>query len=265
LLLAVLGCALAACCIGTPQRTTAGGKVRLRVMTYNIHVGTGMDKKLDLARLAEVIRRERPDLVALQEVDRGVERTRRVDQLKELASLTKMDYAFAHNLNYQGGQYGVAVLSRLPILSIDHRRYAHLREAERRGFIRVEVEVGGRRVNFVNTHLDYQHADNRLFEAGQMLAALPRQDAPLIVAGDFNDEPSGTTYELMLRHFIDAWAASGADGDGLTYPADKPSKRIDYIFHNGRQGGIVLKSARVVRTLASDHLPLVAELEIERR
>ncbi|MCA1632298.1 MAG: endonuclease/exonuclease/phosphatase family protein [Acidobacteria bacterium] len=248
----------------TLPRTKARGKVRLRVMTYNVHVGLGMDKKLDLARIAEVIRRERPDLVALQEVDRGVERTGRVDQIRELARLTKMEFAFAHNLNFQGGQYGVAVLSRLPILSIDHRRYAHLREAERRGFLRVEVELKGQRINFVTTHLDYQHADNRLYEAGQLLAALrARQEAPLIVAGDFNDEPSGTTYQLMLKHFNDVWPAGGGAAEGgLTYPADKPRKRIDYIFHGG--SGILVKSARVVQTLASDHLPLVAELEIER-
>lgn len=260
--LAVLSCVLAVLCMSMSPLTKARGKVRLRVMTYNVHVGTGMDKKLDLTRIAEVIKRERPDLVALQEIDRGVERTGRVDQIKELARLTKMDYAFAHNLNYQGGQYGVAVLSRLPILSIDHRRYAHLREAERRGFLRVEVELKGQRINFVTTHLDYQHADNRLYEAGQLLAAFPAQkEAPLIIAGDFNDEPSGTTYQLMLKHFADVWMASEPAGDGLTYPADKPRKRIDYLFLGGC---ISVKSARVVQTLASDHLPLVAEVEIER-
>src|SRR5882672_6615404 len=88
----------------------------LRVMTYNIHVGVGMDKKQDLARIAEVINHERPDLVGLQEVDRGVERTGHVDEVAELARLTGMDYAFAPNLRFQGGWYGVAVLSRLPIL-----------------------------------------------------------------------------------------------------------------------------------------------------
>ncbi len=257
-------CVLAVLCVSAPPSAKARDKVRLRVMTYNIHVGIGMDKNLDLKRIAEVINAERPDLVALQEVDRGVERTQRVDQIKELARLTKMDYAFAHNLNFQGGQYGVAVLSRTPILSLDHRRYQHLREAERRGFIRVEVEVRGQRISFVNTHLDYQHDDNRLFEAVQMLAALHAKGPPVIVAGDFNDEPKGSTYKRMLEGFVDAWTASGAAGEGLTYPADKPSKRIDFIFH-GAGGGFSVKSARVVRTLASDHLPLVAELEIERR
>ena len=103
-------------------------RARLRVMSYNIHVGVGMDKKLDLARIAEVIKQSRADIVGLQEVDRGVERTGRVDEIRELARLTGMDYAFAHNLDFQGGQYGVAVLSRLPILSIDHWRYANRRE-----------------------------------------------------------------------------------------------------------------------------------------
>ncbi len=212
---------------------TARAKIRLTVMSYNIHVGIGMDKKLDLARIAEVINRERPDLVGLQEVDRGVERTGRRDQIAELARLTRMEYAFAPNLQFQGGHYGVAVLSRHPVMEIDHRRYGHLREAERRGFIRVAVRVGGQTVNFVTTHLDYQHADNRLYETKQLLAALEGIRTPLIVAGDFNDEPSGDSYKLMTEKFADGWAEShkGSQRQGATYPADKPAKIIDYIFY----------------------------------
>src|ERR1044071_7467187 len=86
-------------------------KKTLRIMTYNIHVGVGMDKKLDLQRIADVINKEKPDLVGLQEVDRGVTRTEGKDEIAELAGFTSMSYAFAHNLDYQGGQYGVAILS----------------------------------------------------------------------------------------------------------------------------------------------------------
>lgn len=233
----------------------ARGRVRLNVMSYNIHVGIGMDKKLDLARIAEVIRRHRIDLVGLQEVDRGVERTGRVDEIKELARLTGMDYAFAHNLDYQGGQYGVAVLSRFPILAIDHRRYANRRERERRGLIRVEVEVEGRRLNFVTTHLDYQFLDGRVFETEQLLKALEDVRGPLIVAGDFNEEPPGGAYELMLKAgFADGWTQATAPG--LTFPADKPTKRIDYVFHRGL-GDDVRTTAAVPETLASDHRPVV--------
>ena len=261
-MVSVLCTLCAATCLFAVSRTASRGARTVRVMSYNVHVGTGMDKKLDLPRVAEVIRRERPDLVGLQEVDRGVERTGRVDQIEELARLTGMHYAFAPNLAYQGGWYGVAVLSRFPILASEHARFQHMREAERRGYLRVEVSVGGRAVSFVTTHLDYQHDDNRLYETRQLLEALPRTDAPLIVAGDFNEEPAGASYKLMLSRFADAWAAGAGGSDGLTYPADKPRKRIDYIFHAPRERTSA-RRARVVESLASDHRALVAEIELK--
>ena len=247
------------------RRTSANvssSKKTLRVMTYNIHVGVGMDKKLDLQRIADVIKQEKPDLVGLQEVDRGVKRTEGRDEIVELAGLTGMQYAFAHNLDYQGGQYGVAILSRFPIRQIDHRKYENRREAERRGMLRVEVDAGGGKIiNFVTTHLDYQFDDGRLFEAEQMLKFLENVKGPLIVVGDFNDEPTGSTYKLMLAGFEDAWVRGRAKDAGLSYPADKPVKRIDYIFT--RHGdNVKTKKAWVVNTLASDHIPVVADLEI---
>lgn len=235
----------------------------IRVMTYNIHVGVGMDKKLDLPRIADVIKREHADLVGLQEVDRGVERTQRIDEIAELAKLTKMDYAFAFNLKYQGGQYGVAILSRFPILATDHRLYKNLREAERRGMIRAEIKIDGRIFNFVTTHLDYQYEDGRVFETEQLLAALKEVKGRLIVVGDFNDVPTGGAYQLMRDQFADAWVESHAAGEGLSYPADKPSKRIDYIFTR-RSDSIPSKRAWIPQTLASDHVPVVADLELKR-
>ena len=236
----------------------------IRVMTYNIHVGIGMDKKLDLRRIADVINKEKPDLVGLQEVDRGVQRTQRIDEIVELSKLTRMDYAFAFNLPYQGGQYGVAILSRFPIRATEHRLYKNLREAERRGFIRAEVKIDGRVVHFVTTHLDYQHDDGRLFEAQQMLAFLGDVKGPLIVIGDFNDLPTGQTSQLMRNAFDDAWIDGRGTGEGFSYPADKPTKRIDYIFTR-RSDGIKTKRAWVVNTLASDHVPVVADLELKRQ
>jgi len=233
----------------------------LRVMTYNIHVGIGMDKKLDLERIARVIKEQRPDLVGLQEVDRGVQRTQRIDEIVELAKLTRMNYDFAFNLRYQGGQYGVAILSRFPIISTDHRLYQNLREAERRGFIRGEMIIEGRSVNFVTTHLDYQYDDGRLFETQQLLAALKDVKPPLIVVGDFNDSPAGQSYQLMRKQFGDAWAESRPADDGFSYPTDKPAKRIDYIFFRATDR-VRTRRAWIVQTQASDHLPVVADLEV---
>jgi len=240
---------------------SSAGKKTLRVMTYNIHVGVGMDKKLDLQRIAGVINAEHPDLVGLQEVDRGVKRTEGKDEIAELAKLTAMNYAFAHNLDYQGGQYGVAILSRYPIKQIDHRKYENRREAERRGMIRVEIEFAGRTINFVTTHLDYQFEDGRVFETEQMLKFLEGVKGPLIVVGDFNDEPGGNAYKLMLTRFEDAWIIAKKKEQGLSYPADQPVKRIDYIFTR-RSDRLEVKRPRIVTTLASDHLPVVADIQI---
>jgi endonuclease/exonuclease/phosphatase family metal-dependent hydrolase len=266
--LLIIGLLLSLSLVGTYQTPAAGISVNpaastqtLRVMTYNIHVGIGMDKKLDLARIAAVINSQKPDLVGLQEVDRGVQRTQRIDEIVEIAKLTRMNYDFAFNLRYQGGQYGVAILSRFPIISMDHRLFQNIREAERRGFIRGEVVIGKRVINFVTTHLDYQYEDGRLFESQQLLAALKDIKGPLIVVGDFNDIPAGPAYQLMRHQFDDAWAESRAQDDGFSYPADKPSKRIDYIFFRSTDR-VRAKRAWIVETLASDHVPVVADLEI---
>ena len=244
-----------------PAPPTAA-KRTLRVMTYNIHVGVGMDKKLDLQRIAGVINNAHPDLVGLQEVDRGVKRTEGKDEIVELAAMTKMEYAFAPNLDYQGGKYGVAILSRLPIKKTEHRMFENKREAERRGMLRIEVEVEGKTLNFVTTHLDYQFEDARLFETEQMLKFLEGVKGPTIVVADLNDVPTGSAYQLMRTKFDDAWVTSGAKTEGFSYPADKPVKRIDHIFY--RSGDrIRARKSWVIETLASDHIPVVSELEIK--
>src|SRR5215510_14114482 len=177
-----------------PVRQSAA-KRTLRVMTYNIHVGVGMDKKLDLQRIANVINAAQPDLVGLQEVDRGVKRTEGKDEIAELAEMTKMKYAFAPNLDYQGGKYGVAILSRFPIKNTVHRMFENKREAERRGMLLVEVDVEGKTLNFVTTHLDYQFEDSRLFETEQLLKFLDGVKGPTIVVADLNDVPTGSAYK----------------------------------------------------------------------
>src|SRR5215213_5114912 len=240
---------------------SATAKRTLRVMTYNIHVGVGMDKKLDLQRIADVINHERPDLVGLQEVDRNVKRTEGKDEIAELAAMTRMQFAFAPNLDYQGGKYGVAILSRHPIKATVHRMFENKRETERRGMLRTEIELEGKTINFITTHLDYQFEDGRLFETEQLMKLLDGVNGPLIVVADLNDVPEGSSYKLMRTKFDDAWITSRAKGDGFSYPADKPVKRIDHIFY--RTGDrLRAKKAWVVTTLASDHVPVVAELEI---
>ena len=109
--------------------------------------------------------------------------------------------------------------------------FENRREAERRGMIKAEVEIDRKIVNFVTTHLDYQFEDGRLFETEQLMRHLEGTKGPLIVVADLNDVPEGSAYKLMRTKFDDAWVTSRANGDGFSYPADKPVKRIDHIFY----------------------------------
>jgi len=119
-------------------------------------------------------------------------------------------------------------------------------------------------VNFVTTHLDYQYEDGRVYEAQQLLTALKDVKEPLIVVGDFNDIPTGQAYPLMRAQFDDAWVQVRLADEGYSYPADKAVKRIDYIFMR-REHHIRAKRAWIVSTLASDHVPVVADLEVGRQ
>ena len=236
----------------------------IRVMTYNIHHGEGLDGKVDLARIAEVIKRSRADIVALQEVDKGVARTQRRDLPAELAALTGMTCVFSNNFNYQGGEYGNAVLTRFPVLSATNLHYAMLRTNEQRGLLQLTLDVEGRPLVFMNTHIDFRGDDSeRLMNVGEILAVKARHaNWPVILCGDFNDTPGSRTQQRVMESFDDAWELTG-QGGGLSYPATHPTKRIDYVWvsHTTR---VVPTHATVIATEASDHLPVVVEFQFAR-
>ena len=132
----------------------AAETVTLRVMSFNIHHGEGLDGQLDLARIARIIREARADLVGLQEVDRGVERTRRRDLPAELAQLTGLTVRFDRNIAHQGGDYGNATLTRFPIRQARNVPLKSFGGGEQRGVQELLLDVHGRAVLFFNTHLD---------------------------------------------------------------------------------------------------------------
>jgi endonuclease/exonuclease/phosphatase family metal-dependent hydrolase len=235
-----------------------GGGFALRVMSYNIHHGEGLDGRVDLERIGGVIQRERPDLVALQEVDKGVQRTQCRDFPAELAALTGMTCVFSNNYPYQGGEYGNAILSRLPVVGWTNRHYRMLRPGEQRGLLEVRAKVGRRLVRFLATHIDFRGDDSeRVLNVGEIRAAVESEpDLPAIVAGDFNDLPGRRVHRLMKEFVADAWEAGG-EGDGFTIPASAPQRRIDYVFVTR---GITVDRAWVPETEASDHRPVLAEL-----
>jgi endonuclease/exonuclease/phosphatase family metal-dependent hydrolase len=246
-------------------RTSSGPPIHrtLRVMTYNIHHGEGLDGKVDLARIAELIKREQADIVALQEVDKGVARTARRDLAAELVALTGMTAVFSNNFHFQGGEYGNAVLTKFPVKHCTNRHYQMLRTGEQRGVLQLTLDVHGREVVFMNTHIDYRPDDaERWLNVGEIeLLGRQYEGKPIILCGDFNDTPGSRIHARLAETFVDAWAEAGS-GYGLTIPVLSPRKRIDYIWLS-KDCGFRTVEIHVSNSEASDHLPVVAELELK--
>lgn len=234
----------------------------LRVMTYNIQHGAGADEQVNLVRTAEAIKREKPDIVALEEVDRGVTRSSRQNEPMILGALTGLRPYFNNNFNFQGGEYGNAVLTRFPALMETNTHYRMLRTNEQRGVIQMVLNVNGHKILFMATHIDYRPDNSeRLMNVAEMKEIVKKYPGlPVIICGDFNDEPGKRVYKEMKASFGDVWALSG-QGNGLTYPSPVPRKRIDYIWIS-RDKSLKPTIAWVPDTQASDHRPLVAELRV---
>lgn len=236
-------------------------KTTFRVMTYNIHHGEGEDGRLDLERIAALIKQERADIVALQEVDRNLPRTARRDLPGELAKLTGLTAVFSNNYAFEGGEYGNAVLSRFPVNSWTNYHYAKMRAGEQRGLMQLRLSVHGRPLWLANTHLDASRDDAaRVHSLNQLpgLLGVMLPD-PVILCGDFNDVPASQSYAQVKTRFTDAWLAAG-QGDGFTIPTRKATRRIDYIWHAGDPKLVPIK-AWVPYSEASDHLPVMVEFE----
>ena len=233
----------------------------VRVLAYNIHHGEGTDAELDLTRIADVIQSVRPDLVALQEVDQGTERTGRVDQAAELARLTGMKGVFGKAMDYQGGGYGLAVLSRWPILETQTHALPSTEGHEPRALLLTRVQAGedGPEFWFGSTHLDHTRGHtNRLMQAQRILEVVAEKGAaPIILGGDFNATPETPIMEMLFNHFIDASALDPQP----TIPVVNPTRRIDYILFRPPHKWAPLETRVLSEQVASDHRPLFVVLE----
>ena len=278
LLTAVL-CALLVATPVAAAEPEGAGNPPLTVMTYNIHTGIGVDGRLDLARVAADITASGADVVGLQEVDvHWMARSEWRDQAAELADAVGMDVYFApiYDLDpAESGkprrQYGVAVLSRHPIVAAENHSITRLSTQVPNatpepapGFPEVELNVRGERVHVYDTHLDYR-ADPavRRAQVADMLRVMAEdRGAARVLLGDFNATPDAPELAPLWTELVDAWALTNPSSPGTTYPAAAPTKRIDYVAA-GYPARV--RETRVVTTGASDHLPVVAELSIVRR
>ncbi len=244
----------------------------LRVMTYNVHSCIGMDGKLDAERIARVIARANPDVVALQELDVGRARTDGMDQAHLIARYLEMEFHFHPSLHVEEERYGDAILTHLPQRLVKAGPLPGLTDKPRlepRGALWVAIDLHGTEVQIINTHLGL-YPRERAAQMETMLGsdwlAHEQCRGPVILCGDFNALPSSSVCSRLGGRLKDVQTEAQNHRPQGTYPSRFPSVRIDHIFTSPKLHvtGIEVPASELART-ASDHLPLLAEVRISSR
>ncbi len=229
----------------------------IRVLSYNIHHGApaGTTAPINLDNIAAVIKAQNPDLVALQEVDRNTNRAG-VDQAKVLGSKLGMHYYFSKSINYQNGEFGVAILSKYPIVSTERLVLSNkVAGGEQRTLGVVTVEVPGLgKIKLATAHLDLV-LGNREAQVHEINEYSKKSEYPVILAGDLNMTRFDPEFLPLRAEFLLSCTSSCP----LTFPADKPTKEIDFIMLNTNAAKklTVDKYESITGKLESDHLPLL--------
>ncbi|MDO1450274.1 endonuclease/exonuclease/phosphatase family protein [Rhodocytophaga aerolata] len=236
----------------------------IRVMAYNIHHCNPPSKPeyIDIEAIANTIRTQNPDLVALQEVDVHTNRSGAYNQAEEIAKQLNMYYYFGKAIDYGGGEYGVAILSRYPLSEKQVHRLPT--QAETKGEPRIVATVkvtlpGGKEIRFGSTHLDAQKTPvNRELQINEIENIASGEKLPFVIAGDFNASPEFEVIRQLDTHFTRTCQTCAP-----TIPVNNPNKAIDFIAFRPA-GKFRVKSHQVINEkYASDHLPVVADMEVQ--
>jgi endonuclease/exonuclease/phosphatase family metal-dependent hydrolase len=243
----------------------------LRIMSYNVHGCKGMDNRISTDRIARVIARYDPDVVALQELDAGRLRSSGIDQAEMIARKLEMSFHFHPAFHYQEEQYGNAVLSRYPMALVKKDVLPKLWNRaflEFRGAIWVMVDHQGTKINIINTHLSLW-PEERLLQIKTLLDGdwleHPDCSGPVILCGDLNMVPNSPVYKEICKRFKDSQLMVAGQKPFKTWFTGYPFMRIDHIFVTPE---FCVDSIQVSHTAldrsASDHLPIIADLSLEQ-
>lgn len=236
----------------------------IRILSYNVHSCVGTDRKLDPARVADVIASLNPDIIGLQELDVGRKRSGGIDQAEAIAMRLKMDFHFHPALHLEEELYGDALMTALPMRLVKAAGLASY--GEPRGALWAEVDVGETTVQVINTHLGLLRRD-RLRQARELLGPHwlghpTLRDRPAILMGDFNSIPSSKPYRELSGALADTKRHTKRLADP-TFPSRFPLLRLDHIFVVNGPEIVEAKAVRNTATRrASDHLPLIADIRL---
>jgi endonuclease/exonuclease/phosphatase family metal-dependent hydrolase len=240
-----------------------------RIVTYNVHRCVGTDRRLDVARVAAVLARLEPDIVALQELDVGRRRTNHVDQAHQIAQHLDMACHFHAALQVEEERYGDAILTAYPerlIKTGPLPGYDRIQSLEPRGALWVEAMVEGRPVQIINTHLGLVPREQQIQAAhlaGEGWLGHPDCAWPAILLGDFNATASSVVYRTLTARLRAARPLARRRQASSTFPSPLPVLRIDHLFVSpGIEVQGVFAPFDPLTRAASDHLPLVMDFDL---
>jgi len=236
--------------------------VDLTIVTYNIHHGEGVDELYSAIRIARTLEQYKPDLVALQEVDMGTNRTDGDLQVNIIANHLGMFHVFGKTIDYLGGEYGNAILSKYPIIATQNTDISPDITSERRGLLRVTIDIGFRTLKFYSTHFGIMDEEQSYHSKrlGRVFNLLMNKE-PVIFCGDLNAEPYSAQLTLLMNQFVDIGTRFRTTAN--TYPTPLMSRRIDYILINNQVEPFYYSvPVDTLSVIASDHLPVVAKVRI---
>lgn len=241
-----------------------------RLLTYNVHRCVGVDRQLDVARIVAVIAEYEPDIVCLQELDVGRARTGHVDQAQTIADGLSMSVHFNAAMRVEAELYGDAILTPHPERLIKVGPLPTLKGVpglEPRGALWAVIDLGAATVNVVTTHLGLVPREQRLQAkalVGPDWLGHPDCIGPTILTGDFNATSITRPYQTLVRRLDDAQTRLGLKPTLKTFPSSFPAIRIDHCFVSP---DIRVTAARApfspLARMASDHLPLIIDFEVE--
>ncbi len=225
----------------------------MRIITYNIRGGLGMDGRRDTARIADFVHALAPDIVCFQEVHQRLPWSGWINQPRILAKRLGMAFVFQPCVRLPWGGYGLGIATRFPIRHVIRCQLKSVKEP--RGALRVEVATPDGPLSIFCTHWGLGERE-RSIQARQMTFLVGAALDPVVVCGDLNDMPEASYIQQFVQEagMHDAGQAENA----LTYPSDAPRARIDVVLHPA-----MWRTTRVFTAASalSDHLPLVVDMD----
>jgi len=226
-------------------------------MSYNIRNFLGADEKKNVTRVTDVIKKVKPDVVAIQEVDNKTRRSNFTDEMQLIGNITKMHYFFKKNIPRQDGEYGIGILSKEKPIKI--YKYDLPGQIETRGILVAEFKE----YIFMCTH----NSRNQTFRMKsinilkKVINDMKNKKKPIFFAGDLNARPNNEYIKILKQLFKII-----SNPSNFTFRADKPTHTLDYIMYRDAKDikMKVLSNKVLYGEIGSDHLPLIVKVNLKK-